>query len=458
MDDYSTLGKKYRKYISLLVKEPMNDVYSHKMMKYQTLLQRSGKLGTYAQKTTNGSRSTQMGGTDGVKNASRFSIPVSLEASENGSSKQYDTTTTDIINKINALVAYTKEKTAMTGGGGNNLRGASTRGQLNMKGGTPDLIAKGIYDDTEFKEMLSKLTVPTTEEVKAKQAELVEDYKKAAANHKDMTKKVDELKDAMVDLYNKSHATPYILKGNMNVQDIIIDINNKLKTDFDIPIENIAELVQMLNSQSAAVDNKLSTIKTEITAGIARKNQQTVLLVSAYRNQTTELNRLEQILKEIQTATSSLADESKAPDLELKSEPESASSADLISIPIYAPDGTAKTNVFTGSLLINSTKKQQPMEENGTTYKSLLYDSNGEPHVNAVTGELTAHVAKNTQPMDENNKSYLPIEYYDDDDGDPIVTDDGNYIVRAKGGGRRRASTYGGHRATSNHSSSRRNK
>ena len=67
MNDYSMLGKKYRKYISLLVQEPMNDLYSHKMLKYQTLLQQSGQLGAYERKTnelkSNGSKSLLMGGT-----------------------------------------------------------------------------------------------------------------------------------------------------------------------------------------------------------------------------------------------------------------------------------------------------------------------------------------------------------------------------------------------------------
>jgi hypothetical protein len=161
MSYYSTPGEKYRKYVSLLKHDPTNDLYSRKMLKYKKMLKKSegDKSNNSNHHQSGGTGSNLMDqifpltpsvsntGSPGFSNPHAWDLGLgsaetgrsgSTSASRSRSTNHLDSKTNDIVNKINALVAYTKESGGLMGGGKkykNATIKASTQGHRDMKGG-----------------------------------------------------------------------------------------------------------------------------------------------------------------------------------------------------------------------------------------------------------------------------------------------------------------------------------
>ena len=151
MDVSCNLDKKYREYISLLERDPMNSAYIHKTRKYHKLLKRSNDLELQKKNLSainnNNNQSLNYGGASSKLNHKTNMADTRLDNTPMTSSN-----TADIIDKINEMISYIKENQQMKGGHNSkdNLY-TKTPSQLHhkMKGGN-----RGIQKTLELRNRL----------------------------------------------------------------------------------------------------------------------------------------------------------------------------------------------------------------------------------------------------------------------------------------------------------------
>ena len=215
MDDYTLLKYKYRKYISLLKHEPMNVTYNHKMRKYYKLLGQRG------------------GRSSSTNNANKNGRGETSTMFDNNQTKDINTKTTDIVNKINELISQVK------GNMGINIPPSFTHRSQIMKG--------GVIDNKKVKKVEDSL-------------------KKNSIEDAQLEKEENEINNSIIDYMNFKNELDKI---NNSISQIYEEVKNpKNKMDNKI----LKKLNAIINNITAYKEKKYYNIKKEEISAESRLN------------------------------------------------------------------------------------------------------------------------------------------------------------------------------------------